>query len=395
MTSINRRAAIAKILPGIALSISGLRMHPAWLPLPLLDDPIGPSMQEDLRKLARSFCEKFDVPGLSVAIHRHGKPLYEEAFGEADPGTREPLRISHLFRIASISKAITFFAILKLVKQNQLQLDSRVFGEGSVLGTGYGPPKDSRVQDITVEHLLSHTAGGWQNNDKDPMFRFRELSAHELISLTIQNVPLDSKPGTHRDYSNFGYCILGRVIEKKSKQTNYSQYVQDEVLLPFDITDMRIAGNTPGERLPMEVAYYGQSGENPYSCNVARMDSHGGWLATARDLAIFAGHFDGSEMLTALPEPDATTMMAVPTGVYIYPNDSTSKVEHAKGCCSGTSTEIKWFYDGSLPGTTTTLAQSSTGFCWSGLTNTRRQPSTDIAAELKCTLCAMVSLVGS
>jgi CubicO group peptidase (beta-lactamase class C family) len=390
MASMTRRAAIAKLVPGFALTVSSSRMAASWEPLSFLDDNIDPTMQKDLRKLAESFCENFDVPGLSVAIHRHGKPLYEQAFGEADPRTREPLQTSHLFRIASISKPITSVSILKLTQQDRLHLSDRVFGEGALLGTEYGPPKDGRVQDITVEHLLTHTAGGWPNNDSDPMFRFRELNSKDLISQTIQNVPLDSKPGTRWAYSNFGFCILGRVIEKVTNQ-KYSEYVQDQVLSPSGITDMRIGGNTPGERLPTEVTYYGQSGENPYNCNVARMDSHGGWLASARDLAIFAAHIDGSDMPPALLQADTIATMVAPVGAYAF--DPASKVVYARGWYLR-STGTEWFHDGSLPGTTTSLVRASTGFCWSGLTNTRRQPSARITAQLNSTLREMVSLLG-
>jgi CubicO group peptidase (beta-lactamase class C family) len=388
MASITRRAVIAKLLPGFALSIPGLRVYPWLQPRAGGDGAIGPGGQDDLKKLAQLFCQKFDVPGLSVAIHRYGQSLYEEAFGEADARTHEPLNISHRFRIASISKPITSVAILKLAENNHLRLSDRVFGEASLLGTEYGPPKDSRVHDITVEQLLTHTAGGWSNKENDPMFRFRELSAKELMALTIRNVMLDSKPGTRWDYSNFGFCILGRVIEKITNQ-KYADHVQDQVLSPSGITGMRIGGNTPAERLPMEVVYYGQSAENPYNCNVTRMDSHGGWVATARELAIFAAHIDGSDQSPGLLQPRTIASMVA----LAYPNNSSPDSQYAKGWFVSRSDSKDWFHDGSLQGTSTILERTSEGFCWSGLTNTRRQPSAEIAAELRSTLRRMVSRV--
>src|SRR5664279_6347107 len=84
-------------------------------------------------------------------------------------------------------------------------------------------------------------------------------------------------PGQHWAYSNFGYCVLGRVIEKVSGQP-YKDYVQQAVLTPCGITDMQIAGNTLKQRAHNEAMYVGQFGENPYDMNVARMDSHGGWI---------------------------------------------------------------------------------------------------------------------
>ena len=87
------------------------------------------------------------------------------------------------------------------------------------------------------------------------------------------------RPATHWAYSNFGYCVLGRVIEKITGQT-YENFVQQSILAPCGITDMRIAGNSYRDRAPNEVAYLGQFNENPYNMNVRRMDSHGGWIAT-------------------------------------------------------------------------------------------------------------------
>ena len=168
-----------------------------------------------------------------------------------------------------------------------------------MLGNAYGkPPYKQYVTDITVDDLLTHTSGGWPNDSTDPMFRFKSWDQSKLITWTLENLPLTYPPGQHWAYSNFGYCVLGRVIEKVSGQP-YKDYVQQAVLTPCGITDMLIAGNTLKQRAPNEAMYLGQFGENPYDMNVTRMDSHGGWIANPSDLARFCAHVGG---MPGIPE---------------------------------------------------------------------------------------------
>jgi CubicO group peptidase (beta-lactamase class C family) len=183
---------------------------------------------------------------------------------------------SHLFRIASVSKPITSVAVFSLIEQGRLNLGDRVFGPGGVLGTDCGgPPYHPGVEQITVEHLLTHTCGGWGNEHDDPMFMKPGMNHAQLISWTLRTKPLEHQPGQKYSYSNFGFCVLGRVIEKVTRQP-YAAFVSAAVLRRCGIVDMAIAGNTLAARRPGEVRYYGQDNENPYDMNVVRMDSHGG-----------------------------------------------------------------------------------------------------------------------
>jgi CubicO group peptidase (beta-lactamase class C family) len=171
------------------------------------------------------------------------------------------------------------------MEKRALALQDRVFGDGGILANDYGVlPSGSQIDQITIEHLLTHTCGGWTNDNTDPMFQQPQVDHATLIAWTLKNRPLTSQPGSKYAYSNFGYCVLGRVIEKITKR-RYATFVQEAVLDAAGIKDMVIAGNSLADRLPREVRYYGQGGENPYNMNVRRMDSHGGWLARPAALA--------------------------------------------------------------------------------------------------------------
>lgn len=133
----------------------------------------------------------YEAPGLSVAIATKGEPVYVEAFGFADKERQETLTTQHRFRIASVTKPITSAGILLLMQAGRLRLTDHVFGPNSILGGEYKtPPGRQDIEKITVEHLLTHTSGGWPNNHDDPMFENKQMSHRELITWVLENQPL-------------------------------------------------------------------------------------------------------------------------------------------------------------------------------------------------------------
>ena len=310
--------------------------------------------------VATGFMKQHSIPGLSVAVARRGELVYEEAFGFSDRDRGEKLTSSNLFRIASVSKPFTSVGIFLLIEQGRLELDNLVFGPAGVLRGDFGaPPYKQYVGQVRLRHLLTHTCGGWQNDGTDPMFRHPEMNHKQLITWALANVPLKNPPGEHYAYSNFGYCILGRVIEKITGQP-YEKYIHQSILDRCDISDMRIGGNTLAERSPREVVYYGQGGQNPYDMNVRRMDSHGGWLARASDLVRFAVRVDGFT-----PPPD----ILKPASIHEMTTATTADPGYAKGWA--VNKYNNWWHSGSLPGTTSIMVRTASGFCWAALANSR------------------------
>lgn len=313
-----------------------------------------------MRGVAAAFMRGHGVPGLSLAVARRGEVVYEEAFGVADRERREGLTTDNLFRIASVTKPFTSAAIFMLIEQGRLQLDDVIFGPGGLLRGEFGePPYKQYVGQIRLKHLLTHTAGGWPNDGTDPMFRNPHMDHRHLIPWALTNVPLTHPPGENYAYSNFGYCILGRVIEKVTGQP-YEQHVREGLLRRCGISRMRIAGNTLAERTTGEVVYYGQGGEDPYDMNVRRMDSHGGWLATASDVVRFATRVDGMSPARDLLRPNTIREMTTPTA---------ANPQYAKGWAVNSA--HNWWHVGSLPGTTSIIVRTASGFCWAALANTR------------------------
>jgi Beta-lactamase len=140
---------------------------------------------------------------------------------------------------------------------------------------------------------------------------------------------------------------------------------------------MQLAGNTRADRRPEEVTYYDQDGEDPYGIPVARMDAHGGWLATAVDLMRFAVRVDGFPA-----PPDILSSASITT---MTTKSTAEGTNYAKGWqvnSAGT-----WWHDGVLQGSSSILVRTSDGFCWAALINTRRSgldndPGSDAGSAL-------------
>jgi D-alanyl-D-alanine carboxypeptidase len=292
-----------------------------------------------------NFMAKYNIPALSIAITLNERLVYANAYGKSDIENNQTANITDLYRISSLSKQLTSAAIMVLIDQGKIHMDDKVFGTGSILGNDYGtPPYSAGISDINVGELLHHTEGGWPDNSTDPLLTNPSFSTQQILSWGLDNVPLLQSPGGPQSYyySHFGYCILGRVIEKITGLP-YQKAVQSLILQPSGISDMQIAANTLAGRLPQEVKYYGQNNIDPYSFNITRMDAANGWVASATDLARFLVHVDGLSSETIL-SPNALQIM------------STGSTANPKYACGWEINPYNWYHHGLLPGTGTSQA---------------------------------------
>jgi len=332
----------------------------------------SPSAQEraEIANIARACMQTYSLPGFSVAVGYRGAIAYQDAFGFADHESNQALTPMHLFRIGSVSKPITAVAIFTLIERGRLKLTDKVFGPGAITGTDYGgPPFNAGVDEITVEHLLTHTAGGWDSASDDPIYlplANRLLNHTDLISWTLKNRPLVNPPGQRFRYSNFGYCVLGRVVEKITGKP-YAAYVHAEVLKRCGITDMAIGGNTLEQRFLGEVKYYGQEdkGEFPYGENMSRADANGGWIARPADLVQFLMHVDGFDRSRNILSLQTIQTMIAP---------SAAAPGYAKGWFVNKEFD-NWWHTGTLAGVVGVALRTHSGYCWAAFANSRRSGS--------------------
>lgn len=298
--------------------------------------------------------KKSKIPGISLAIVKDGKLVYAKGYGYGIKEKKEIASATSLFRLASVSKPITSVAIMKLVEKGKLKLSDKIFGSGKILGNTYGTKNyGSREKSITVKHLLEHVAGGhtWDNNSKpesiDTWSPAMKLSKKESFGALFKRV-LDDRNPTHNpgdfyEYSNFGYCVLGRIISKKSGLT-YENYVKKKVLKPCGINKMQIGPSDKKNRVYKEVVYYNANG-NPYSLKMNKMDAHGGWIGSSVDLMRFIVRVDGQTSKKDIIKSSTFDSMTTSTLNNGYAkgwsvNGSASRMSHSGGM-SGTSTILK------------------------------------------------------
>ena len=297
-----------------------------------------------------SLRNQYSAPGFQVAIVKDERLVYANGYGKADLQNQEDVTDASVFRVASVSKPITVIAILKLVQDGVLNLSDTVFGVNGLLENDFGtPPYGNNIELITVKHLLDHTSG-WTNDPFDPMFANITWTQKQVIDDMLNNRPLVTQPGETYYYSNFGYLVLGRIVEKVTGSA-YDTYLKQDILSPAGISTMEIANNSITEKWPNEVEYFSQENFNPYTqMNTHRMDSHGGWVSNAKDLARLLVLVDGGNKVADIL--DSSTL----SNSYIGFND--------------------WWFAGSLPGTSTVVGKMGSGYQYIILTNTR--PATDI-----------------
>lgn len=306
----------------------------------------------------KAFLTEHKIPGGALAIVRDGKLVYSRGFGWADRDAQEPVDPDSLFRIASVSKPMTAVAILKLEEQGKLSRHDKVLDHLQYEPHFEAEGKfDERWKQVTIDHCLTHRGGWDRDKSYDPMFQARRMSRSLGIALPILpehiirfqlGQPLDFDPGERYAYSNFGYSLLGRIIEKVTGQL-YEPYVCREILAPLGIERAKIGGSLQNERAEGEVCYYDVknaegtavtgpgAGERkvPISYGTWRqetLDSHGGWIASAPDLARFAAAFDimdgGVKTRGALLKPQTVQDMFAPVAPVRSTTDPSQIVAH-------------------------------------------------------------------
>ncbi len=358
---------------------------------------------EPFDELMRSFLAEHSVPGAALAVSRGGRVVYARGFGCADVDAQTPVEPTALFRIASISKPITAVAVLQLVEQGRLQLDDRAIDSMDLprfLAEDAEP--DPRWKRVTVRHCLQHT-GGWDRGKSfDPIARPWDIAATLDIEppVTPAHVvrymlgrPLDFEPGKRYAYSNFGYLVLGRIIEAVTGR-QYETHVRKAVLAPLGITSMRLGRALLAHRAPGEVKYYparartrpalyppriGQPVPIQYGGeNFEAFEAHGGWIASAVDLVKFAAAFDDPTNCPILGEDAIRTMWSRPAGAAGTQPDGTPR-EVFYGCGwsvrpVGNEGALNAWHGGRIAGTSTLLVRRWDGLNWAVLFNTESTP---------------------
>lgn len=361
-----------------------------------------------------------NAPGAALAIVKDGRLVLARGYGWADIERREPVEPDAKFRIASLSKSITAVGILQLVEQKKLAMDTKIYDLldlGQYADTEEARARvDPRLKQVTIAQLLRHTGGFDRDDSLDPMFHSIEIaramrtrppaSTTDIIAYMTTR-PLDFTPGMDYAYSNFGYCLLGRAIEKATGK-RYDEFIAEGILKPLGMRHTQLGKTLSADRAEGEVLYYaegrvgpavvgpiGRGVPLPYGAwYLEAMDSHGAWLSSAVDLARFLTAFDRTEDRNGDRNGDrpggrpllsaemTKRMFARPNDAAGYRGEAPKRAYYtcgwmARGLESGT---IYW-HAGSLDGTAAIMVRRPGGVHWVALFNARSGPRGEHLAD--------------
>ncbi len=187
--------------------------------------PAGPTVTGELGTKIDEFVARLVPWGFSGAIivAKDGKVLLSKGYGLANREKKIAFTPETVSSIGSITKQFTAAAILKLEMQGKLKVSDPI--------SKYLPDVPADKADITIHHLLTHTAGlrgDFGGRDSDP------ISRDDLVKLVLA-APLKSKPGERYEYSNEGFSLVGAIVERVSGQT-YESFLSENFFKPAGMT---------------------------------------------------------------------------------------------------------------------------------------------------------------
>ncbi|HEX2204398.1 MAG TPA: serine hydrolase domain-containing protein [Longimicrobium sp.] len=234
----------------------------------------------------------------AVLVARDGKPVFQAAAGEANRDFGVPVTMETRFNLASMNKMFTAVAILQLAEAGKLSLQDPLSRHLP------GFPTPEAAEKIRIEHLLTHTSG--LGDFFTPKFDETRPTRLRTLDDYIAAAGADSlafEPGTRWRYSNLGYVVLGKVIERASGQA-YADYVREHVWKPAgmsstDLSDLDAIN--PGLAVPYDKVYTdaGVTFRNTLLDRGVRGGPAGGGASTVGDLLRFAEALRGGKLVRA------------------------------------------------------------------------------------------------
>ncbi len=245
------------------------------------------------------------IPGLSIAFLK-GDFVWARGFGHADLENMVPAKPDSSFRMASVTKTFTAFAVLQLAEAGRINLDAEI--------QTYVPYFPRKKWPMTIRQLLGHLAGisHYRNSAAEEHIK-EPKNTREAIAI-FQDFDLVAEPGTHYNYSTYGYNLLGAVVEAASGQS-YGDYLKSHVFEPLGMDNSRL--DNPADIIPNRIRGYRIEGgflKNSEYVDVSSRFAGGGTRSTVLDLIKYARGIMDGKLLSERRQREMFTSMATRGG---------------------------------------------------------------------------------
>ena len=186
---------------------------------------------DELDDFVRKDREAKKIPGMVVAIIKDGKVDRVVTSGVANLDLDVPVKRETVFEIGSMTKAFTAELIMMLEEAGKLSVDDKI--------SKHIDSTPETWKDITIRHLLTHTSGlpNYTSIRPEMILSGKRMTYEEMFEL-VKDRPLDFPLGEKYQYSNTGYYLLGKIIEKAAEKS-FADYLKEKILLPLDMKQTR------------------------------------------------------------------------------------------------------------------------------------------------------------
>jgi serine beta-lactamase-like protein LACTB, mitochondrial len=230
------------------------------------------------------------LPGVAVAVARRDGFVWQYGYGRANLEDDVPVSPDHSrFRIGSISKTLTAFALVNLADRGQLDLDVPI--------QTYVPAFPNTQPGVTLRRLAGHLAGirGYKNQNE--LASTIDYPTVESSLAVFEHDPLVATPGEKFVYSAYGYTLISAAIESGA-HTDFLSYMSESVFKPLGM--LETVPDRPEKIIPGRTGFYYLDGgdlRNGPPINSSYKWAGAGFLSTATDLARFGiAHFDAKSL---------------------------------------------------------------------------------------------------
>lgn len=339
-------ALFVRVEPETPHLIAAMRLRTAKPPAA---EPAKKIANEQIAQEIEVFVSKLvgaDVFSGAVLLAKDGAPIFKGAFGMANKDFSTPNLIDTKFNLGSMNKMFTAVAIAQLVERGKLSFDDPL--------SKFLPdfPDSASAKKIRIKHLLTHTAGlgGYFTRQWDESSRALYRTIDDMIKRAVTDERLLFEPGTRWQYSNTGFLVLGKVIEKVTGQSYY-EYVRENItkLAGMNHTDCyELDKVNPNLAVGYDKEYtdHGVSFTNNIFMHVMKGGPHGGGYSTVEDLlkfdlALRSNKLIGSEYVKQLlsAKPDLNS----PTYGYGFQVDPESGIVGHGGGFPGVNSNLDMF----------------------------------------------------